>query len=394
MVSRRISANYVYTGKPNEFFRNGILELDEQGCILNVLSNADNRELARTEFYNGVLVPGFVNAHAHIELSGLKNKLERNTGLAGFFEQINEKRNLITPESNKMAARQTVAGMLQNGIVAVGDVLNTSDTFEIKQEFQNRMYFHNFIEMIGLLSFIAEEIFQKGVALQKLFTSTSAASIVPHASYSVSRPLFELILSYAAQQKSILSIHHQESEEENKIVNNRSGKIAEIFKSRAYSLADLPQAYSVSEFLASKIDKQKTLLVHNTFSEAKDLLNFKRDTTFLVLCINSNLFIENEIPLVNELHASQIPICLGTDSLASNDTNSILDEIQTIMYYFPEFEFSEILSWATINGARALDISQRFGSFEKGKVPGVNLITDFDFQHKKPSKSSIIKRLV
>jgi cytosine/adenosine deaminase-related metal-dependent hydrolase len=118
------------------------------------------------------------------------------------------------------------------------------------------------------------------------------------------------------------------------------------------------------------------------------------NNTFWVLCPNSNLFIENQLPPVALFRDEQLNICLGTDSLASNHQLSILSEMVTLQQNFLEISFGEILGWGTLNGARALKIDHHFGSFGKGKKPGVNLITGFDFKTMKLSGNSSVKRLL
>lgn len=393
MIKRRLSANYVYTGKVNEFFRNAIIELDENNRVIQVLPNADNRELAFTEFYNGILVPGFINVHSHLELSGLKNKMEKNTGLAGFFEQLNAKRAALITDASENALQMAIEEMWRNGIVAVGDIVNTADTLDVKQKFYPQLYFHNFVELIGFAASHADSVFNIGLELASKFAHFSNSSIVPHAVYSVSEALFELIFRHSSLSESILSIHHQESIHENLIIAQRAGLLAKVFNHRKYHLNDLPLSDTVSDFISHKISNQKLILVHNTFAGLCDLQGFNKQNTFLAICINSNLFIENDIPLIDQLYASGLPICLGTDSFASNDSLSILDEIKSIMYHFPEFDFSEVLSWATLNGAKALNIQNDYGSFEKGKKPGVNLIQNFDFKRKRVSNDSLVKRI-
>jgi len=394
MIKRRLSANYIYTGKVNEFFRNAIIELDEHNRILQLLPNAENRELAHTEFYNGILVPGFVNVHSHLELAALKNKMERNTGLAGFFEQLNTKRAVLLTDNNEKAMQLAIDEMWRNGIVAVGDIVNSTDSLSVKQKSFAQLFFHNFVELIGFAASKADDVFINGLKLAEQFASFSHSSIVPHAVYSVSGALFDLIFDYSAKSNSILSIHHQESIQENLLIAQRTGLLAKVFSNRKYPLNDLPSQTVVSDFLSHKTTSQKIILVHNTFAALSDLEGFNHQNTFLAICINSNLFIENDIPLIDQLYASGIPICLGTDSLASNDSLSILDEMKSIMYHFPEFDFSEVLSWATINGAKALNIENNFGSFEIGKRPGVNLIKNFDFQRRRVNIDSVVKKII
>lgn len=117
------------------------------------------------------------------------------------------------------------------------------------------------------------------------------------------------------------------------------------------------------------------------------------ENTFFVICPNANLYIENQLPPVTLFQKENLNICLGTDSLASNHQLSILEEMITLQDHFPEIKIQELVEWGCLNGARALNLSNRLGSFEKGKNPGINLITSADLQALKFTSTSRIKIL-
>ena len=95
MTKRRISANYVFpiVGEP---IKNGFVDFDENGVVTGI--GQLEGETESTEFYNGILCPGFTNAHCHIELSHLKDKFEEKTGMSGFINQINALRDSAPKE--------------------------------------------------------------------------------------------------------------------------------------------------------------------------------------------------------------------------------------------------------------------------------------------------------
>jgi cytosine/adenosine deaminase-related metal-dependent hydrolase len=131
------------------------------------------------------------------------------------------------------------------------------------------------------------------------------------------------------------------------------------------------------------------ILVHNTFTKQEDIdyitlqtPNFKLQT-FFCLCVNANKYIEDALPPIELLRKNNCAIVLGTDSLASNWSLNIFDEIKTIRKKFSSVSLGEILGWATINGAKALQMAEHLGSFEKGKKPGVVLINEEKISAKK-----------
>jgi cytosine/adenosine deaminase-related metal-dependent hydrolase len=112
------------------------------------------------------------------------------------------------------------------------------------------------------------------------------------------------------------------------------------------------------------------------------------NSLFWVLCPLSNEYIEDKIPDIAMIQSCVNNIALGTDSLASNFNLSILDEIKKILLEYPQIQTEEIIKWATLNGAKALNIDKSCGSIEVGKRPGLNLITNIDFKNLRITQDS------
>jgi aminodeoxyfutalosine deaminase len=389
---RKISANYVFTacGKP---LKNGILVLDAHNTIVEVIDNNGKlEEQANLEFYNGILVPGFVNAHCHLELSHLKNQVAQHSGLPGFIAELPRLRSAFE-DNNIEAMYNADAEMLRNGIVAVGDICNAVDSFEVKAN--SRLKYFNFIEVFGLQSELSSVFFnQANQVYQTCRQHGLPASIVPHAPYSVSSELFKLIQS---SNSSVVSMHNQECEAENEMYQQGCGPLVEMFNNRKFFTQEWKASgnsslLSVAHWLPADAN---LLLVHNLYTSVSDMLKaaslFKQ--LYWVFCPASNLYIENKIPAIDQFISHNMCVCLGTDSLASNGRLNILEEMKLIAEYFPHIMLEQLVEFATINGAKALGFDEVLGSFEPGKKPGVNLITHIDFEKMKITRASEIKTL-
>lgn len=396
---RRIAATYIFpVNRPP--VKKGILTCENDGTVIGISDTGGNiSEESGLEYYSGVLVPGFVNAHCHLELSFLKNKIPEKTGIGGFVGHINRLRNIDTekaePEMQK-ADRQ----MQASGIAAVGDISNSIKSLGIKTK--SEIFYHTFVETFGFHPSRAERAFNIAqFVCDEFHENELAASIVPHSPWSVSFPLFEKIVQNATTEKSILTIHNQESRAEAQFFSNGTGPIASHLQNNLgidISHWQPSKKSSLSSILNFIPKENHLLLVHNTFTPKQDIDELKKrrpvENTFFVLCPNSNLYIENQLPPVDLFREEKLNICLGTDSLASNHNLSILDEMVTLQTNFPEIELKELIGWACLNGARALQIDRQFGSFETGKKPGVNLITGIDFRNMKLTEKSKVKRLI
>lgn len=367
-----ISADCIYpiTSLP---IQNGILAISEDGVIVRVLTPSEValEKIENIVHHHGGLVPGLINTHCHLELSHLKNEIPEKTGLVAFIKQILSKRN--QPEENVIAAMQKAdREMLENGIVAVGDISNVLLSKRVKQESQ--LHYHTFIEVFGFNA-PALETLEKGIALKNQFAPLNR-SIVPHAPYSVSAGLFAEI-SKNTTAGDLNSIHNQETKGENELFEIGSGSFAEFFKDMgiAQSEAHSKGKNSIQYHLPQLHKNVNTLLVHNTLTDENDLdfAQSEHNKLYWCLCPNANLYIEGTLPNVELFIKKNLKITLGTDSLASNHQLNILSEMKTIQENF-EIEFNDLLKWATLNGAEFLGIDAQFGSFEPGKKPGINLI--------------------
>ncbi|HZK97119.1 MAG TPA: amidohydrolase family protein, partial [Prolixibacteraceae bacterium] len=115
---------------------------------------------------------------------------------------------------------------------------------------------------------------------------------------------------------------------------------------------------------------------------------------WFVLCPGSNLYIEDRLPHIELFRQNKLQICIGTDSLSSNHQLSMLEEMKIIQSHFPAVPLDEIVTWATRNGAEALEMSDWAGTIERGKKPGINLIIGMDLKHLQLLPQSKVKRLI
>lgn len=396
---RKIAATYIFPVNQAPI-KNGILVCNDAGGVVDIIDNGGQfTEEAGVEYYSGILVPGFVNAHCHLELSHLKGKIEEETGIGNFIGKINQLRNQEVDEIEK-ALQIADRKMWAAGIAAVGDIANS--TLSIQTKLNSKIRYHTFVESFGFHPSRAEKSFEYAeFVLQEFQTQGLSASIVPHSPYSVSDLLFTKIKIKSKQNGSILSIHNQESKGETEFYENGDGPIANHLKNNLgidishWTPGGKSSLQSVLKYFPRA---NQLLLVHNTFTGKSDLVELKKkrstENTYFVLCPNSNLYIVDTLPPVAMFQEENLTICLGTDSLASNHQLSILSEMLTLQQAFPEICLDEIISWATINGARALNVQNTFGTFEKGKTPGVSLISSIDFKRMKLTEKSKVKRLI
>ncbi len=365
-----ISANIIYPiSKPP--IKNGVIGVNEDGSIHAILTEAEAGAIENITHYEGVLVPGLINTHCHLELSHMRGKISEKTGLTGFIKSILSDRQ--QPDEVVIAAMEKAdQEMFANGIVAVGDISNLLLSKQVK--LQSKIYYHTFVEVFGF-NRPSQPIIEAGLQLKHDFLPLKS-SVVPHAPYSVSSELFKEIASIT-ETDDILSIHNQETIGENELFETGTGKFAEFFSDLgiAQNEAHNSSVNSLRYHLPKLPKDVNTLMVHNTFSNKADV-DFAAQThgkVFWCLCPNANLYIEDALPNVELLENEAVKITLGTDSLASNHQLNILSEMQALQDA-KKIPFETLLRWATLNGAEFLGIDSQYGSLTVGKKPGIVLI--------------------
>ncbi len=367
---RYLTADHIFNGK---FFlpQKSVLIVSENGSIhdivpFDVITNSAVQKL------EGIITPGFVNVHGHIELSHLKNNVAPKRGIVDFAKNIIQKRNSIAPPEKIVEAMQRAdEEMAKNGIVLAGDICNTEISFPIKAA--GKITYHSFIELIGLNPKYADNIFEEGKKLCGIADSFSISnSLAAHAPYSVSTLLMEKIIEFNNVSNKPFSIHNQESEEENKFLQGKKCDFNDLYDFLKIDISWFsPNSGSSFKHCLPLLTNTSCILVHNTFMYDEDASKIPAKA-FICFCPNANLYIENALPPFKKISESTNAICFGTDSLASNTELNIINEANLFLKQTHNIE--QCLQGLCYNGARALKMENKFGLIEKGRKPGLNLI--------------------
>ena len=158
---RKIAANYIFPINASPI-KNGYVKVDDNGVVLEV-GQLDG-ECEDTEFYNGIICPGFTNAHCHIELSHLKGLFKEATGMSGFINQINELRSSADEPERRRALQEQFEILYREGTSAMGDISNCSESLDVKAK--SPLMTRSFIELFGTLPEQAEEVIASGKSLE------------------------------------------------------------------------------------------------------------------------------------------------------------------------------------------------------------------------------------
>ena len=377
---KRIAAEYVFTGTGGDPVRNAYVEYGEDGTVTSFGVSPDVD--AEPDFRRGILVPGFVNSHCHLELSHLRGKFAKGTGMSGFINQINELRDSTDAEGRKAAAAGWMDILWKQGVSAMADISNCDETFRLKSE--SPVYTRTFLEVFGTepedcaavidgVRRLADEARKYGID----------AAPTPHACYTMSP---ELVTASAAEglASGFLSYHSEESREEEDMMISGTGALADNYRGRHLSTPPVTGKPSLMYFTDRLLKvhrppfEEQILLVHNVCltQEALDYASGYLHNLWWAVCPLSNIFIHNALPPVPLMRKNGLRITVGTDSLSSNDTLDMVKEMYCLQEAFTEVPLGEIVQWATSNGAGFLAKSDILGTLEPGKRPGIVWIKD------------------
>ena len=379
---KRFAAKYLYTLTGQEPVENGFVELADDGTVLGTGVSADPS--AEPVFLDGALCPGFVNAHCHVELSYMKGLFRKGTGMAGFIDQINALRDTQTLEEKVQKLSDAMDRMWSQGIVAMADISNCADSFAVKQ--RHPMYTRTFLEVFGAVPQECDAVMEGVLKLQEEAQSYGLdAAPTPHSCYTMSP---ELLTASSARglASGFLSYHSEESDEEEQMMRTGSGPMWDNRVANGIPTPPVTGTSSLVYFLdrlregVSLPADGNVLLVHECCLDEEGAAAAKAALKhpYLAVCPLSNLFIHNMLPPIPLMRRSGIPICVGTDSLSSNDDLCMVDELYCLQQAFPEVSLGELLVWACRNGAAFLGKEQVLGTLEAGKRPGLVFIDHLD----------------
>lgn len=378
-MNRRVAAEYVYTLEGNEPIINGFVEFDEDGTIVRTGQCGDGDEVMK-----GALVPGFVNAHCHLELSHLHKKFRKGTGMAGFIDQINALRDWASDDVKTELVREWMDKLWKDGVSAVADISNDASSFPVKQS--SPIYTRTFLEVFGTEPEDCEGVMESVMKLQATSEEYGIdAAPTPHSCYTMSPQLLSAS-SAAGLESGFLSYHSQESQEEEDLLISGTGAMAENRRSAGMSTPPVTGESSLKYFIDRLADvkpaphKEHILLVHNVTLKQDDIDAAKKafENVYWAICPLSNIFIHDALPPVPLMRENGLKICLGTDSLSSNDDLDMMAELVCLHENFSDVPMAELFRWASRNGAEFLGKENVLGSFEEGRRPGIVLVNGLD----------------
>lgn len=300
------------------------------------------------------LLPGLVNVHAHLEHSALKGLTTPKRPFTEWVKEVTRERTALSVGDLRAGARHGSDDLIRGGTTTLADHVHP-ETPTLETPLRRVLFW----EVLGAHEGRARESMEK--ARQRV--GEDGGSVSPHSLYAVHEEIVEEILH---DDQGLRSIHLLESAEEDLFFRRQEGPLAVYVQERGGDLS-FPVSSPVQWLAANRGLSTRTLLVHGNYLNSSEIAVLRGSGAFVIHCPGSHRFFGHKPFPLEELRKAQVPVALGTDSLASNEALSMLREMRLLRVAFPSLAEDEILRMATLGGAAALGLEKEIGSVEAGK---------------------------
>lgn len=311
------------------------------------------------DYGKGVIFPALVNAHAHLELCALKDRIITHKGFGFWVKDLIEKRALLDHDTLREASEIGIREMLASRCGAVGEISSLGLTLEP-------------VRKSGLAGVWFRESLGDHVSNTEKWESRSSdlqISLSGHAPHTTSPEVLVKIKNRTRDRNAPFSIHLAESDEEMSFLTTAQGPWKDFLLSRGIDPKSwgLPVESPVRHLHAIGILDNQTILVHMLQTDQTDLNIIHESGAHVCLCPRSNHALHGRLPNLDGMIQAGLKLCLGTDSLASVSSLSMLDEMAFVSKSFPMAAPERIFDMATLGGAAALGLDDRMGTLVPGK---------------------------
>ncbi len=312
----------------------------------------------------GVILPALVNAHTHLELSALQGKVTTGGGFRDWVRQVIRVREELGPAALCRGAEEGMDRLVRSGCGLVGEISTLGLTLPLFETSPLAGVW--FREYLG--SALADTANSEPAPSDRE-TEDVCISFAGHAPHTTAPDVLSRLKAETKARDLPFSIHLAESDDEMEFLTTGRGEWADFLTERGISFADwgLPVSGPVQHLERLGLLDVRTILVHLLHTTAADMEILRQNQVRVCLCPRSNRNLHNRLPDLYALHRAGLSLCIGTDSLAGTESLSLFDEMAFIGNRFPDLRPAEILKMATVNGAGALALENRFGTLTPGK---------------------------
>ena len=330
------------------------------------------------DYGDAVICPGFVNAHTHLELSAFAGQLPPSPDFTHWLTRVIEAAAsaLAKQIDTQEVVRDGVRQSLSEGVTMVGDIARDPHwTREVLADSPLRGVSFGEVIAIGTRrGLLAERL--EAAASTEWQSERLRVGISPHAPFSVEPDAMRACVSEADKTGAPLSIHLAETREEELFTRNRTGPFADFLRNLGVWDVSIPASKCGPVELARRAGllTERTVIAHANYVDDEDIRQIADSGASVAYCPRTHHAFGHEPHRFRDMLAAGINVCIGTDSLASNPSLSILDELRFLHRQFPDVPAAKLMAMGTLYGARALGFEDEAGSLTVGKQADIVIL--------------------
>lgn len=364
MRARRLAAHWlVPIGAPP--LKRGALLIGADGRIQAVGRDQDvprPPDVPAVDYGNAAILPGFINTHTHLELTGFEERV-REREFPAWIRQLRALKTTRSPDDYLQAARSGLAACYASGVTTVADTGDSGAVIQALAEADGSglAYQEVFGPHPAKLEESLAELQSRASRLGRWITKRVRLGVSPHAPYTVSGPLFTAVAEWSRVERLPLAVHVAESPAEVNFLADGSGAFAEAWQARGIPLPQ-PRGRSPVAWLAEQgALTERTLCIHAVQVTAADIDLLADAGAAVAHCpLSNHAHGHGAAPLAAMLHGG-VRVGLGTDSVVSVGRLDLLAEARAARALAP-MTADELLELCTLGGARALGLDSETGS--------------------------------
>lgn len=369
MRARRLAARWLLPieGQPIE---HGALLVGDDGRIVAVgpemvVPRPENIPVA--EFPDAAILPGLINTHTHLELTGLAEPVQA-LEFPDWIRRLRQVKSTRTASEYLDAARQGLRDCFAAGVTTVADTGDSGTVIRALSESDGSGIAYQ--EVFGPHPAQVDEslanLQQRVEKSSEWVTGRVQIGVSPHAPYTVSGPLFRAVGDWARAERIPVAVHIAESTAEAQFLLAGTGPFADAWLARGIPLPPPPGKTPVAWLGNHEILSEHTLCIHAIQVGPEDLELLAQSGAAVAHCPLSNLAHGHGLPPLQSFLDAGIRVGLGTDSVVSVGRLDLLAEARAAAR-IASLDADQLLELCTLGGARALGIDSETGSLVAGK---------------------------
>ncbi len=330
----------------------------------------DNYPKAKERRWQGkAIFPSFVNAHTHLCLSHLGGRAPYSGDFAAWLQTVFSGYLEWTEEQHADSLRAGLHASVRAATAAAGDIIN--DWSALPSYEGMPLGGTVFLQVTGFNPVVAdvwmanlEQVFDERRGEPRI--GELSIGISPHAPYSTSAKLYRDSLAFAERHDLLLMTHLAETLEEEHFLHTGTGIYRRMLRDRGTWVPRWrPPGCSPVQYLEDEgLLTDRCLYAHVNYPSQADMEILARRGATVIYCPKSHAFFRHRPHKMDQMMKLGIPVALGTDSLASNDSLAMLDEVRLVWRRFPHLSAAGIFGAGTLTGAKALRLADDYGTLE------------------------------